>query len=714
MAHFLMIESWVGSTGRIFPPAIIRAGHRYTFVTRNRGYYLDSHTQQIHPVLEHADNVLTTETNDVPALIAFLQRQQKLLKFDGVVTICDYYIDTVAQVAQALELPQAFSANVAMVRRKHLVREALEQAGLPNPAFRIATSWDSTRQAATDLGYPLILKPSDLASSAFVRLVHDEAELHEAFSALERFPKNFREQSREPLWLLEEYMTGEEVSVEACTFEGETTIIGITDKSVTGFPFFIEDGHMFPARLDSDLAEAVRTLVKQALQAVGHDHGISHTEVKLTPKGPRIVEINPRPGGNYIAELIERVTGIDFLSAQIDLALGRRPNLQRKDTGVASAAVKFLVPAQGGFVAAMKGIETLADAPNVARSTIGQAAGTEVAAPVDNACYLGHVVAIDPDGREARRYAEQALSRIEMTFGEKPAAAGTAQPATTKSNSANPDASCPATVADLINDVQRGLYGPDPATQFIVGAFWIRQSTRFPGTQQKYRNYYLLVRVGASFGACCVEYDALDSAIAEELSGQSVADLLADARLPVRIAALDAYLNAVLPHREAKEASVMMLPAGAPPVRAVARDEAIASLVSIKPGQRVGLIGVVNPLVTAIQQHGAICLPCDFNMQRTQDGLEVAKDMQPVLEQADVIIATGMTLSNGSFDQILGAARRRNIPLIVYAQTGSGIVPRFLGNGVTAISAEPFPFSQFSADPTPIYLYGSSKEASRS
>lgn len=423
MAHLLMIESWVGGTGRIFPPAITRLGHRYTFVTRNRGHYLDARTQQMHPVFEHADNVFTTETNDVPALIDFVLRQHEILKFDGVVTICDYYIDTVAQVAQALDLPQAFSANVVMERRKHLVREAIERAGLPNPLFKTATNWQATRQAAEQIGYPLILKPSDLASSAFVRLVNNEAELHEAFSALESFPKNFREQSREPLWLLEEYMTGEEVSVEACTFRGETTIIGITDKSVTGFPYFIEDGHMFPARLASDQAKAIETLVRQALEAVGHDHGISHTEVKLTSKGPRIVEINPRPGGNYIAELIEHVTGIDFLHAQIDLALGRQPNLARKETGIASAAIKFLVPPQGGYVSAMDGADTLANDPNVVRWTLSPVAGTDVAPPIDNACYLGHVVAIDRVGQDARQHAEHALSCVELTFGNASVAA---------------------------------------------------------------------------------------------------------------------------------------------------------------------------------------------------------------------------------------------------------------------------------------------------
>jgi len=262
-----------------------------------------------------------------------------------------------------------------------------------------------------------------------------------------------------------------------------------------------------------------------------------------------------------------------------------------------------------------------------------------------------------------------------------------------------------ATVADLIEDVRNGVYGLDPAQEHAVGAFWVRQSTQFPGTAHKYRNYYLVLRVGAGFGGCCVERDQLDSVIAEELSGRSVAELLDDPRLPVRIAALDAYLAAARPHGHAEHARTLKLPYGTPLERARARDEAIASLLKIEPGQRVALIGVVNPLVAAIQSHGGICLPCDYNMEQTADGLAVTRDMHEVLEHADMVIATGMTLSNGSFDQILEAARRRGIPLIVYAQTGSAIVPCFLGDGVAAVSAEPFPFSQFSADPTPIYLY---------
>lgn len=263
----------------------------------------------------------------------------------------------------------------------------------------------------------------------------------------------------------------------------------------------------------------------------------------------------------------------------------------------------------------------------------------------------------------------------------------------------------PRTVADLTEAVLRGAYGPDPAALHAVGAFWVRQSTQFPGTDTKYRNYYLVLRAESAFGGCCLERDQLESVVAEELSGRSLAELLGDARTPVRIAALDAYLALACPHREHAQARTLLLPHGTPLERAKARDAAIAGLLDIQPGMRVGLIGVVNPLVEAIRARGGSCLPCDFNLRRTADGTEVVTDMELVLAQADLVIATGMTLSNGSFDRIVEVARARGIGLVVYAQTGSAIAPRFLGHGVAAVSAEPFPFSQFSADPTPIHLY---------
>jgi hypothetical protein len=75
---------------------------------------------------------------------------------------------------------------------------------------------------------------------------------------------------------LEQALNGEEVSVEALTFNGTTTIIGITDKSVTSPPACVEAGHMFPAELEPRVARQVEAFVVDVLDALGFIHGLSH------------------------------------------------------------------------------------------------------------------------------------------------------------------------------------------------------------------------------------------------------------------------------------------------------------------------------------------------------------------------------------------------------------------------------------------------------
>lgn len=417
MAHLLMIESWVGASGNLLPPLLHSMGHTYTFVTRKPAHYQTPLSTERHAVFRYAQNVIETETNDLEQLLAAVGGE----RFDGVITVCDYYIETVCAVAKALGLPCPFPTAVGEVRQKHRMRQRIDQAGLPNVRYHLAQTWEQVRQAAMDLGYPLVIKPVDLASSAFVQRVDDEDALHRAFAALEEFPLNFRDQPREPIVLLEEFLEGEEVSVESISCQGETTIVGITDKSVTGAPYFIENGHMFPADLTQDQRQTVTEYVRQVLAAVGYDHGIGHTEVKLTRNGPRIVEINPRTPGNYIVELIHRVTGLDLLRAFVQLSLGQKPDFETKETGITSAAILFCVPDRGGKLLGLTGEAKVQTLPHIVRCKFEDCAGKEIDRPIDNACYLAHLVAEDPQGMRARAYAQEAMAEVTVLFAEEEA-----------------------------------------------------------------------------------------------------------------------------------------------------------------------------------------------------------------------------------------------------------------------------------------------------
>ena len=141
--------------------------------------------------------------------------------------------------------------------------------------------------------------------------------------------------------------------------------------------------------------------------------------VRLAPDVyKRQVEINPRTAGNYIVELIEYVTGVNMLKAFVSLALGQQPSVTVSDTNVSSAAIMFIVPDCGGKIRQIKGADTLREDSNIIRYRIEDCVGKSIEKPIDNACYLGHVITRDCDGYGARMFAETALRRLEIEFEE--------------------------------------------------------------------------------------------------------------------------------------------------------------------------------------------------------------------------------------------------------------------------------------------------------
>lgn len=412
MAHLLMVESWVGASGRMLPPLLKSRGHTYTFATRNPKHYESSFSDEKHPVFQYADEVVIVETNSIEAL----KEEFKSKKFDGIITVCDYYIDLVKKLSEILNIPCPFPKNVEKIRRKDKLRKLIENANLPNPKYQLINKLEEIIEFGKINGFPFVLKPTDLASSAFVRIIRNETDMKDAYSKLKDFPLNFREQKREEKILLEEYMDGPEFSVESVSFNGEIKIIGITDKSLTGDPYFIENGHMFPADLSVDIKNDIENFVLNVLRAVNFDNGLAHTEVKVTKNGPRIVEINPRNGGNYIAELVELVTGVNLLENFIDIAIGKKPNTTILEKNIKSAASIFIVPDEEGTIKSISGIENLKNERNLVRYSIEDCIGKYIEKPIDNACYLGHFIVKDETGFNARNYAEKILKSIKFNI----------------------------------------------------------------------------------------------------------------------------------------------------------------------------------------------------------------------------------------------------------------------------------------------------------
>ncbi|WP_244461479.1 ATP-grasp domain-containing protein [Rhodococcus sp. ZPP] len=424
MTHLLLVESWVGAMGTLLPRAVADAGVEFTFLTRRPEHYPESLPDGSPHPLRRGRAVVTAETNDPIAAVDAARRIHADEPITGVLTSCDYYLPTTARIAREVELPGPEPEAVEIACDKSRTRATLDRMGIPGPRHATAPVADPAqlRAAAEAVGYPLVVKPTDLCAGMFVRRADDWPTVEDAVDELRGFAVNARGQQRSPVVLLEEFLDGREFSVESWIRQGDIHTVGVTDKSLGGVSGFVETGHMFPADLAAGDRAVLVATAEAAIGAIGLDHGVVHTELRLTAAGPRIIEINPRPAGNQITELIRLVTGIDLPRVAVELALGREPatSASEPEDGVArprSAAVRMLVPDEAGIVAELHGVDAVAAHPAVASSAF-KAPGHHTGAGVDNNSYLGSAIVVSPDLAGARPLAEELLSSISVTYSE--------------------------------------------------------------------------------------------------------------------------------------------------------------------------------------------------------------------------------------------------------------------------------------------------------
>ncbi|MGY0235177.1 ATP-grasp domain-containing protein [Longispora urticae] len=256
----------------------------------------------------------------------------------GVISYDEARVTQVAFVADGLGLPHAGLDAAEACRFKNVTRRVLEAAGVPQPRSIPVTSLEEARVAAERIGYPVVVKPHDLLAGMGVLRIDSPDQLEERYLDSTGNPVGgVPDYVYEPL--IEECVTGTEVSVDCALHGGELTVLCLARKD-TGFaPYFVEIGHTVDGA-DPLLGDpALLDLLRAAHKAIGYRDGVTHTEVMLTADGPKIIEINGRMAGGHITQLAMFATGTDVGLAACDVACGRPPVVGTAPARV--AAIRF-------------------------------------------------------------------------------------------------------------------------------------------------------------------------------------------------------------------------------------------------------------------------------------------------------------------------------------------------------------------------------------
>ena len=212
--------------------------------------------------------------------------------------------------------------------------------------------------------------------------------------------------------IVEEYMSGPEVSVETLCVHGVCHVIQITDKLTTGAPHYVEMGHSQPTRLRREVAQQIAEVAKAANKAIGIDNGPSHTEIIVTSEGPKIVELGARLGGdNITTHLVPLSTGVNMVECCIKIALGEEPDITPKFHK--GSAIRYFQQ-HAGTIKSIEGIEETRVDRGVQQIRIVHNVGETITEIVDSGSRMGFVIAQDDDAKKAITDCENALRKIKI------------------------------------------------------------------------------------------------------------------------------------------------------------------------------------------------------------------------------------------------------------------------------------------------------------
>lgn len=239
----------------------------------------------------------------------------------GVVTFSDSTMEFAAAIAEALGLPYNSRETCAVLRSKLKQRRCLNAADVGNVrTFGFALERPETVALPVDVPFPAVVKPDVGAASKDAVFVASRDELTARLAELTPGVAYVAEEYLPGAPLYEVDWLADYLSVESVVSGGAIRHLGMSAR-LPPAPPFREGGVVFPVLPGGETAAAVTDLAERAIKAVGITIGLVHTEIKMTPGGPQVIEVNGRLGG-ALERLVPRATGADPVRLAVDTALG--------------------------------------------------------------------------------------------------------------------------------------------------------------------------------------------------------------------------------------------------------------------------------------------------------------------------------------------------------------------------------------------------------
>ena len=365
------------------------------------------------PAFAHADSCIIADVYGAEETAAAAFRySRKVKRIDGVICVAADAPVTAATVADKLGLPGIPLDAARTAMDKLAMKERFRAAGVPVPWFAEVATPQELQRIAIERGRDLVIKPADSRGSRGVQRVAQVEDLGKAFMEA-------RKHSPTERVMVEQYLSGPQVSTESVIVDGRCFTPGFSDRNYEYLdryaPFFIENGGDLPSRLPPATQAKVKQAVAKAAAALGISNGTVKGDIVVHDGEPYVIELAARlSGGYFCTREIPLNTGVDFVGAAIRVALGEQP---RED----ELTPKFLRPViqryafpEPGRVVSIAGEDEARKVPGIEELLVTVKPGDILRSPVDSNCSAAMALACGETAEEARAAAGAALAALDI------------------------------------------------------------------------------------------------------------------------------------------------------------------------------------------------------------------------------------------------------------------------------------------------------------
>lgn len=361
--------------------------------------------------MKFADIPLVMSTRDIEGSVRIARKQNELTPINGVLTVGTDASMTVAAVANALNLPGIKFEDAEAATNKIKMRTRFREHNIPSPDFFAVWSLHEAKEACSKLGLPAVIKPSDNMGARGVMLIQNKNMISDAFNAA-------KSASPSGELIIEQYMQGPELSIDAVIFDGKVHFTGIADRIIEDLPYFIEKGHNMPSALPKEQIENALDITTKGIHALGIKHGFAKGDIKITSEGAKIGELAARLSGGFMSAYTYPLScGVDLMKAAIEVSLGQEPGNIEPLFNKVSIERAIITPP--GIVTTISGLDEAKSINGINEIFLNVKPGDKVIKPKSNVDKAGHIIATADSLDEAEHIIEQCKNILKIEIDEQ-------------------------------------------------------------------------------------------------------------------------------------------------------------------------------------------------------------------------------------------------------------------------------------------------------